>query len=272
MIKNKIITGHVISLEDGDRRRQALRRSYQIGINACIFDALLPGQIADFDSIYKKSSISFLKRYGRAQTFGELACLISHKRLYEKLLRSEGEYFLILEDDFIPQDSIIALKDLYQSASNYKLDVLILGYSKSTLQVERRVSQANPFVRKINIGTGRIQIGVRAIETTCGALSYIVSRKFINLALSNKDNGIVADDWAYYLKMNLNIFHAVSPIFREDYTVLPSALEFDRSNNSKKNYSIKIPLVGYIWRITLGKYRIIRYWFLYVLNTIIYKK
>ncbi len=42
-----------------------------------------------------------IKQNGRALSFGELGCALSHKRAYEAFLKTDDDYALILEDDVV---------------------------------------------------------------------------------------------------------------------------------------------------------------------------
>src|SRR5438046_6990332 len=93
---------HVISLVGSQRRNQAAARAVAAGVTLEIFDAVDALTDETVRAVHSPAAAAFRARYGRPQTMGELACLLSHQRLFQALAAREDEYHLVLEDDFVP--------------------------------------------------------------------------------------------------------------------------------------------------------------------------
>jgi glycosyl transferase family 25 len=90
---------YVVNLERSvDRREQITRDLQNLGIPFEIF-AAVDGETLTGKELDVYSEQRARKEGGRALSRGEIGCALSHLRLYQKLLESDEEEFLILEDD-----------------------------------------------------------------------------------------------------------------------------------------------------------------------------
>lgn len=252
---------HVISLPGSTRRANAGRRAAEAGIDLQFFDAVDAARSDVVADIGLRFAQSFVARFGRAQTPGELACLLSHQALYQKLASDQDAYALILEDDFIPLASAAELAAIRSAAAARGADVLILGYAKVDAEEERAINMSNPLMEAARAtGTNRV-IGYRCLETTCGALSYMCSRRFMEIMAGNRDYGRLADDWAYHRALGLRIMHVAPLCFREDYLTMASSLEGDRAS-LKGGARLRLPpFLRPLWRRGCGTLRKLQYHF-----------
>ncbi len=63
-------------------------------------------------------------------TYNELACSLSHYKVYEKLIQdSNYSNYLVLEDDFVIDDINSLIKTLYRLENYNDFDIALLGYS-----------------------------------------------------------------------------------------------------------------------------------------------
>lgn len=82
------------------------------------------------DGTYNEALAKKLQRQGKPLNLGEIACSLSHRMLYQEMIRQGWKKVLILEDDVLPlEDNLkvlpLALKELPQ---NWEL--VYLGYLK----------------------------------------------------------------------------------------------------------------------------------------------
>lgn len=90
---------YVINLaRSADRRARISAELTGLGVEFEVFEAADGSQLSDEEMALYSSPLS-RKKNGRELSVGEIGCALSHLRLYQKLLDSSEEAFLILEDD-----------------------------------------------------------------------------------------------------------------------------------------------------------------------------
>jgi GR25 family glycosyltransferase involved in LPS biosynthesis len=246
---------HVVSLLNSPRRNIASQRAASAGLEICFFDAIDASKDPLVERIYSTSAQPFQSRYGRSQTLGELATILSHQALYQSLLQWPSEYHLILEDDFIPLVDASLLQNVLTTSISQDADVVLLGYSKVDDELEMVINITNPLMNASSISGIDRDIGQRCQETTCGAVGYFVSPSFLNTMANNADYGRLADDWAYHAQFNLKIMHVNPLCFREDFGRMPSSLEAARAQSSLQNRTRLPRYLRPLWRRCLGVFR-----------------
>jgi GR25 family glycosyltransferase involved in LPS biosynthesis len=254
------LKANVISLIHSSRRSIALHRGSSVGLDISFFDAI----DASIDPSVSKTIVAvqsqFRARYGRPQTPGEIANLFSHQALYKDLLLSSLDYHLILEDDFIPLVNASSLERVIKTASLLFADVIILGYSKVDDELEAALNLSNPLMNVVPVPGENLVIGQRCHESTCGAVSYAVSKRFLTLMTKNLEFGLLTDDWTFHEKLRLKILHVRPLCFREDFLSMPSLLECERKVVTPK-IRMRLPkLTRPIWRRWLGIFRRIQFY------------
>ena len=90
---------YVINLaRSHDRRERISTELANLGVDFEIFDAVDGAELTEEDMALYSSTRS-RRDGGRELSVGEIGCALSHLRLYQKLVDSNDEEFLILEDD-----------------------------------------------------------------------------------------------------------------------------------------------------------------------------
>jgi glycosyl transferase family 25 len=250
---------HVISLARSQRRSQAAARAVAASLTLEIFEAVDALTDEAVRAGHGPAAASFRTRYGRSQTMGELACLLSHQRLYEALAARKDEYHLILEDDFVPLVHSTVLESIVSAAATRAADVVILGYSKVDAEEERGINLSNPLMDTRSIaGTDRA-MGHRCLETTCGAVAYLCSSRFVKTMARDTQYGRLADDWRYHQALGVRIMHVKPLCFREDYAAMASSLDGQRAPAISKSGIRLPPFLRPLWRRSCGVVRMLRY-------------
>lgn len=82
------------------------------------------------EGIYNEAQAKKNQRQGKALNLGEIACSLSHRMLYEEMIKQQWQKVLVLEDDVLPLiDNIGALpKALQELPDGWEL--VYLGYLK----------------------------------------------------------------------------------------------------------------------------------------------
>jgi len=120
-----------------------------------------------------------LRHLGRYLNEGEIGCVLSHRKAYEKLLMSNVPYALILEDD------ISIIRDL-RTLLSYNLDALLVKSEPIVLFL----SGDYWFYKKSN--------GIVSCYDALGAYAYIINRAAAQLIVNMGKPYSVADDWLLY--------------------------------------------------------------------------
>lgn len=108
------------------RRLQGLPFEFFYGIDKLDLD---PATILS-DKIYDDDVAKKFDRYGRSMVLGQVACALSHRKVYEYILEKKYQRVLIFEDDLVPLD--YPAHDLSAALAELPADweMIYLGYSK----------------------------------------------------------------------------------------------------------------------------------------------
>ncbi|RHJ94922.1 glycosyltransferase family 25 protein [Parabacteroides bouchesdurhonensis] len=141
----------------------------------------------------------FMDRYhGRIPSPGEIGCTLSHRRCYHKLLQSDEEYALILEDDvvFSFPEKMASYHEACRRLISDKADI-VLSTSRCVLYRYRKLC-INGF-------------DFYPVYTAYTTHAYIISKKAaMTILRKDKHPSIVADDWRAIVGMGITVY-AVSP-------------------------------------------------------------
>lgn len=232
-------TCYVLSLFDEFKRRDSIGAQLKdLSIDYEIIDAV-DFRRASLDmklAFVKKNKMSTIKR---ELVNGEVGCSLSHFRCYQKLLSSNVDWGLIIEDDAdLGRLKSGYIEDLLSAVANsaVEIDVVILGYSKLAKDNESFFYRLEPIKKLINCRD--FCLGKPWRNWTCGTVSYLISKTGAEKMLNYFSDGkvvTVADDWNFFEKqVGLNIIHHRPLLVFEDFTNFKSALEPERAKVSKK--------------------------------------
>ena len=246
-----------MSLPFSSRRKVCEARLIKEGFKPIFIDAIDLRDKSIDDLKDKFDFENFKSSHGVFPSVGEVGCALSHLRAYEKIAKKKlkDKYFFIAEDDCLPLVNAKEILEIINSLKGLSPDVVLLGYSKVDDHIYKAIQRSNPIKKLANVSGSKRLIGRKYTETTCGAVAYLVSQRFIK-KLSKMDRPrVVADDWLYYKsEMNATILH-VSPLcFLEDFNSMKSNLEDFRSVKFAKKYKrIRIPrFIRPFWQHFVG--------------------
>jgi glycosyl transferase family 25 len=258
---------HVISLEDSCRREICRNRLVSKGYNPVFHDAfdsrnLNENQLEDlFDfELFRKS-------FNYKIDSGIVGCALSHYNLYQTLLeyKIKSRYYIIAEDDCIPLAISNELENIIDTALESSFDILLLGYSKTDNAQYKIINKVNPFKKLYS--SGKFNLGIRYKQSSCGAVAYVVSRKFLeNITTSIKKPYYVADEWSFLEKrLELLILHTNPLCFLEDYNNMVSNLEDGRIANSTVKKRLPY-FIRPLWRNVYGFYARVMFYMKLIIN------
>lgn len=231
------ITTYVISLKNEIVRRDRIKESLlENNVDFKFIDAvdLRGGGGINYNKSKKNNTA-----ISRLMTIGEVGCALSHVHCYEKIIESNDEWTLILEDDAIVSNlNDDAITSISSEIKKFDIDVVILGYSKLKPEDERIYKLMEPV--KVKANCNGFSLGTPWKNWTCGTVAYLINQRGAKKLLSYyQDNGIctVADDWGYFEKeVGLKIFHIRPLLVFEDFLNLPSSIENERAILARRQY------------------------------------
>jgi glycosyl transferase family 25 len=190
---------HVISLARSDRRAAISGSLQRFGARFQIEDALDARGLTDdeFHAMYDDPAAR--RRYGRSLTRSEVACFVSHRRVWQKVAES-GKSAVILEDDALFEPP--HLFERFLQASETQLirtaDIVLLGRSKVPLRSAKWIALYEP-LKRYTLVDG-LRVGVPFKQWTSGAVGYWLSAETARRALDHNGGPIQAllDDWPYH--------------------------------------------------------------------------
>lgn len=170
-----------ISLSDSHDRRAALASAMEaLGLSVRFIDAvdgrsgLPPEHAASFD---RQAS---MRQMGRAMTDGEVACALSHRRVYDMMVEEHIDHALILEDDAIPGPDLVA----FLEAGGHLSAGLVLLYHTNA-RVMRGAD--TPITATLT---------AKPLAVPCfGAVAYSLSRDTAQWLLDRSDPVSAPADW-----------------------------------------------------------------------------
>jgi glycosyl transferase family 25 len=83
------------------------------------------------DGTYNEATTIALQRQGKSLNVGELACSLSHRMVYEEMIKHQWKKVLILEDDVLPlYNNFTAIADVLQELPD-DWELVYFGYLKN---------------------------------------------------------------------------------------------------------------------------------------------
>lgn len=153
----------VISLPEAKARRESMsRRLHELGIPFRFFDAI-DGRGFDMDIHPSYNGRKRRRYFGKDLTGGEMGCLLSHRSIYERIVRDGISEALIFEDDVIIDDEFpVVVSALLKQRLPYEL-VRFLG-SEKVARLRQRAVHSITGVYTLN----------RLCTTPGGAHAYLI--------------------------------------------------------------------------------------------------
>lgn len=123
----------VVSVPRFTQRHQQVKQNLQ-GLSFDFFWGADKQQL-DFEKIksdgtYNEQMAKKLQRQGKALSLGEVACSLSHRMVYEEMIKNNWKKILILEDDVLPAQETLYLLPVAISELPQNWELVYLGYLK----------------------------------------------------------------------------------------------------------------------------------------------
>ncbi|NPT35563.1 glycosyltransferase [Paraburkholderia xenovorans] len=224
-----LVPVHVISLSRSGRRDAIARFLTDHGAAFRIEDAVDGRSLAqsELDAVYDDAAAR--RRYGRSMTRAEVACFMSHRSVWRKIVET-GRAAVVLEDDAMLEPAFFErVLRANESELSAVADIVLLGRSKL-----RRTASAwtyfNEPLRHV-IGVGGLRIGVPFKQWTSGSVGYWISAHAACAALAYSEGplGALLDDWPWHRdEGGARVVELRPYAVWEDFDRLPSSIEQER--------------------------------------------
>lgn len=223
------IKTYVINLKESANRREAVLAEtvkYPF-LDVEVVEAvdgrkLTPEEIKDCFDLKK-----FINRYYRTPRGGEIGCTLSHRICYRKLLESEEEFALILEDDvnFVyPEDIETTLNDILKEYKDNK--PYFITFAMHFLYYPKKSRTLGKYT-------------LYKIYNAYGSCAYLINRKAAKRLLSVTFPFAVADDFPFIRKRGIQVA-GIYPTFAVGAStkeIIPTEIQEEPVINSKRSMS-----------------------------------
>lgn len=122
---------HIINLKEADRRREfMIRQMNKLGLQYEIFDAVKGSSLSE-EELSAKVDMNEVAKYPHWLTKNMLGASLSHMGVYEKIVNSNEDWHLILEDDVALNNDVLPLLNHIKENELVYRDHLVLLYAVS---------------------------------------------------------------------------------------------------------------------------------------------
>ena len=188
---------YIINLPSEKRRKKYILNAikpFKTNINFKWISAIDGNKIKESDSKLLFDEDKYNKNHLWSITKAEIGCILSHRKCYEELLKTNSFYAMIIEDDVELNIDVISILDFIE-------DFMMIDSPRILL-----LSGWYWYYKKKKINDN---ISLCKIYDGRSAYSYLINRKAAEKILSNKP-WHVADDWGKIRSLGVEIY-CISP-------------------------------------------------------------
>lgn len=219
------IKTYIINLpKDLERKESILKETGQLPcLDIELIKAVYGKGLTDEEKEKLFDSEKYVRYYGRFVLPGEIGCNLSHRKCYERLLESEQEFVLILEDDaqFVEAALSYELIDSIADFMNTSDPTVLLLHADFDY-VGNKISFCNKY--------SLYQV-YDALFTT----AYLINKNAARLLLQKGYPYWVADDWQLFRRWGIRVYSLYPSVVIQQWDRFASSiLEEKRSFNPKR--------------------------------------
>lgn len=224
---------YIVSLERAGRRETIARQLAAFGLRYQFCDAVDAQQLSPEHIVAVHDATATHLRYGRGLTDGEVACFLSHRAVWNRIV-SSGRPAIVLEDDALLMPGFARLLRALDDHDEARLpDVLLLGRSKLVRRRRWSVAFYEPLRNVVRIAG--FSIGAPFKLWTSGAVGYrltpAAAARMVQ-ACSHRMTALL-DDWPYHaMAAPVRVAEIRPYVVWEDYERISSSLEPERQRLS----------------------------------------
>lgn len=207
-----------MSLKHAIERRDVISRQFSKSFSSFnVIDAV------DGSKLSAKTYFSYLSNYylrtKKIITPSETGCALSHKKALEKFLLSNARHAIILEDDVIGSDkSLGEAKSMISKIPDN--GVLLLGCQEGLRSTRWHYGKRLQGMKIYRL----CKFSYKYFYRSC---AYIVTKKSAQVILDSLNHGALADEWAYLLNEDINMYFV--KLFEHPFDLEDSSIESERA-------------------------------------------
>jgi glycosyl transferase family 25 len=230
---------HVISLSRSGRRDAIARLLADHGVVFHIEDAVDGRSLTQSELNAAYDDAGARRRYGRSMSPAEVACFMSHRMVWRKIVET-GRAAVILEDDAMLEAAFFkSVLRANESRLSAVADIVLLGRSKLRRSASSWTYFNEPLRQGVNIGG--LRVGVPFKQWTSGSVGYWISASAARQALAYAEGPIDAllDDWPWHRDQGgARVLELRPYAVWEDFERLPSSIEEERRRSVTSRVSL----------------------------------
>jgi GR25 family glycosyltransferase involved in LPS biosynthesis len=238
---------YIINLKKhSDRKKNMINQLEGYGItNFEFIDAVDGDELTDFQ-IKKECDLKKMKRISRLLTKNEIACALSHQKVYKRIISENDNRAIILEDDTILSDKFKKIANLDESIHK-NVDIFFLYNSTSNIDGEKTKTYSYEKIGKRKIQNGLVsrcyfknefinlegeifykidEISYK-IDFLNGAVAYSPTIDTCKKLLELNTPIIMQSDYIWNYYYNFSLYGLLENVVLCDFSV-PSSLEGER--------------------------------------------
>ena len=227
-----MILTFIINLKKDIERKQYvldLLKPYEDLLTSKVIDAV-EGKLLSQEDLNKQFDVSYAyRRYGHFLNAGEIGCTLSHFKCYRELVNSEDNFACIFEDDITLMHNLNILDSLRSCVDVEKPVILLLS---GDYWYNKRYRDGNP--------------SVMSVYDAVGSYAYLINKAAAKCILQKNPRACnVADSWAYYKSLGINIYAVYPYVVDANIENFKSSIEQTVFGENRRNMSLILMLKAY---------------------------
>lgn len=223
---------YIVNLKKDTERREYITDllADKVFLDKEFLDAVYGKELSaeELDTVFDKDLA--YKRYGRKLNPGEIGCTLSHFKAYRKLIDSNDDRVLLLEDDITILHDFSSIDAIADSLPEDEPYVLFLSG-------DYWYKNMNPFNDSLSIAN---------VYDAVGTYAYVINRKGAELILKNNPRASsVADNWSLYRSQGLKLYAVYPYLIDANIENFDSSIEQTYFGEVRKNMPLSFRIKAY---------------------------
>ena len=218
------IKTYIINLtKDQERRESVLNETGQYPcLEVEMVRAVYGKELTDEEKGCLFNTGDYARRYRRSVLPGEIGCVLSHRACYKRMLESDQEFALILEDDARFVEGVFT-EDFSESVMDFMKDdkplVLLLHADFES------IGKKSPFYGNFYL---------YPVYSALFATAYLINKKAANLLLQEKFPYWVADDWLLFRRWGIRVYSLYPSVVIQQWDTFGSSILDEKRSSGRK--------------------------------------
>ena len=218
------IKTYIINLpKDHERRKSVLNETGQYPwLEVEMVKAVYGKELTDEEKSRLFNTGDYTRRYRRSVLPGEIGCTLSHRACYKRLLESDREFALVLEDDARFADGVFT-EDFSESVMDFMKDdkPLVLLLHADFESMGKKSSFYGDYY-------------LYPVYSALFATAYLINKKAASLLLRKKSPYWVADDWLLFRRWGIRVYSLYPSVVIQQWEKFDSSILNEKRSLGRK--------------------------------------